>query len=69
MVLVKPQFELDKSALNKNGIVKSEKLRKNALENVKNYVRDCGFTIKGETTSPIRYENKNIEYLLYLQKI
>lgn len=69
VILVKPQFELDKSALNKNGIVKSEKLRKNALENVKKYVCDCGFTIKGETTSPIRYENKNIEYLLYLQKI
>lgn len=68
VVLVKPQFELDKSALNKNGIVKSEKLRKNALENVKNYVLGCGFVIKGETTSPIRYENKNVEYLLYLQK-
>lgn len=68
VILVKPQFELDKSALGKNGIVKNEKLRKNALENVKNYVVNCGFTIKGETTSPIRYENKNVEYLLYLQK-
>ena len=68
VVLVKPQFELDKSALNKNGIVKSEKLRKIALDNVKNYVIDCGFSILGETVSPIRFENKNIEYLLFLKK-
>lgn len=68
VVLVKPQFELDKSALNKNGIVKSEKLRKIALDNVKNYVIDCGFTISGETQSPVRYENKNVEYLLLLKK-
>lgn len=68
VVLVKPQFELDKSALNKNGIVKSEKLRKIALDNVKNYVIDCGFSISGETQSPVRYENKNIEYLLLLKK-
>ncbi|MBO4381089.1 MAG: methyltransferase domain-containing protein, partial [Clostridia bacterium] len=34
VVLVKPQFELEKSALDKNGIVKNEKLRKRALDNV-----------------------------------
>lgn len=28
VVLIKPQFELDKSALNKSGIVTDEKLRK-----------------------------------------
>ncbi len=68
VVLVKPQFELDKSALNKNGIVKSEKLRKNALENVKNYAVSAGFQVVSETISPVRYDNKNIEYLLLLRK-
>lgn len=68
VVLVKPQFELDKSALNKNGIVTKEKDRQKALNNAKSYALSCGFEIVGETISPIRYENKNIEYLLYLKK-
>lgn len=68
IVLIKPQFELDKSALNKNGIVQSEKLRQRAVDAVKGYAISSGFQIKGVDVSPIRYENKNVEYLLYLQK-
>lgn len=69
VVLVKPQFELDKNALNKNGIVTDEKLRRKAIENVKSYAVSSGFSVKAETISPIRYENKNVEYLLLLHKI
>lgn len=68
VVLVKPQFELDKSALTKSGIVTDEKLRKRAVENVKSYAISDGFEILNLSTSPIRYENKNVEYLLYLKK-
>lgn len=68
VVLVKPQFELDKSALNKSGIVTDEKLRKRAVENVKKYAENIGFAILDLSTSPIRYENKNIEYLLFMKK-
>lgn len=69
VVLVKPQFELDKSALNKNGIVKSEKLRQSALESVRLYALSLGFKIKNTAVSPVRYQNKNIEYLLYISKL
>lgn len=68
VVLVKPQFELDKSALTKSGIVTDEKLRKRAVESVKSYAISDGFEILNLSTSPIRYENKNVEYLLYLKK-
>lgn len=68
VVLVKPQFELDKSALTKSGIVTDEKLRKRAVERVKSYAISDGFEILNLSTSPIRYENKNVEYLLYLKK-
>lgn len=68
VVLVKPQFELDKSALTKSGIVSDEKLRKRAVESVKSYAISVGFEILDLSTSPIRYENKNVEYLLYLKK-
>ena len=68
VVLVKPQFELDKSALTKSGIVTDEKLRKIAVESVKSYAISVGFEILDLSISPIRYENKNVEYLLYLKK-
>lgn len=68
VMLKKPQFELDKSALNKNGIVSDEKLRKHAIELVKSYALESGFEILALATSPIRYENKNVEYLLHLKK-
>ncbi len=68
VVLVKPQFELDKSALNKNGIVLSEKLRTKALNSVKSYAIQAGFKVLAEGVSPIRYQSKNVEYLLYLSK-
>ena len=68
VVLVKPQFELDKSALDKNGIVKTEKLRQKALLQVTEFAKNVGFEIKGTGVAPIRYQNKNIEYLLYLKK-
>lgn len=68
VVLVKPQFELDKSALTKSGIVTDEKLRKRAVESVKSYAISVGFEILDLSTSPIRYENKNVEYLFYLKK-
>ena len=68
VVLIKPQFELDKSALSKKGIVLNEKDRQKAIAYVQGYAISTGFKILNTTTSPIFYENKNIEYLLYLKK-
>lgn len=68
VMLIKPQFELDKSALNKSGIVTDGKLKEHAIALVKSYALDCGFQIIALATSPIRYENKNVEYLIRLKK-
>lgn len=68
VVLVKPQFELDKSKLSKKGIVLSEKDRQHAIKLVKGYATESGFMVVAETTSPVFYENKNVEYLLHLKK-
>lgn len=68
VVLIKPQFELDKSALTKSGIVADQKLRNRAIEKVKSFAIGVGFEILGLTMSPVRYENKNVEYLLHLKK-
>lgn len=69
VVLVKPQFELEKSALNKSGIVASDKLRNRALLSVRSFAGTLGFKVLNEGVAPIRYQNKNIEYLLHLIKL
>lgn len=67
IVLVKPQFEVGAKFLNKKGIVKDNKARENALKYVIDTAEKIGFLLISNTTAPI-YENKNIEYLLYLRK-
>lgn len=67
VLLVKPQFEVGAKYLNKKGLVKDDKARENALKVVIDSARNNGLATIAHTTAPI-YENKNIEYLLYLIK-
>lgn len=68
VMLIKPQFELDKNALTKNGIVKNEKLVKQAIELVKGYCVNNNFKIVDICPAPIRFENKNREFLILIKK-
>ena len=63
VTLIKPQFELDRSALGKNGVVKSEKLRLRAVERVKTAAAALGFCLLGVTESSLHGGDGNIEYL------
>lgn len=67
VLLVKPQFEVGAKYLNKKGLVKDDKARENALKVVIDSAKNNGLATIAHTTAPI-YENKNIEYLLYLIK-
>lgn len=69
VMLIKPQFEVGKSALSKDGIVLDEKDRKRAVEDVKSFAENIGFSVVGVVQSPVVYENKNKEYLIYLKKL
>ena len=66
--LVKPQFEAGREALGKDGIVKSDVLRKKALERVLSAAEGCGFQVCGVMDSPILGGDGNREYLAYLKK-
>ncbi len=68
VLLVKPQFELNRRALNKQGVVKDEKLRLSALDGVIEEGKRVGFELLGKCTSPVRYAQKNVEYLIWLKK-
>ena len=68
VTLIKPQFELTRSALNKKGIVKTESLQKDAVFRVTSAAEAIGFHVQSVITSPIQGGDGNTEYLLHLKK-
>ena len=68
VALIKPQFELTKSALNKQGIVKQERDRKTAVERVLTSAAACGFETLSVIPSPIEGGDGNREFLAYFVK-
>lgn len=73
-VLIKPQFEVgqsmcaDRSALNKKGIVRDEKIRLKIVEEIKTAAVENGLTVLGTAESPIKGGDGNTEYLLGLRR-
>lgn len=61
--LVKPQFELDRSALGKGGIVKNERLALRAVSRVLDAAAALGFSLIGQIPSPILGGDGNKEFL------
>lgn len=66
VVLVKPQFEAGKSALNKNGIVKNPKDHIYSLNKICDECNIIGLSVKSVIHSPITGGDGNKEYLLHL---
>lgn len=65
VVLVKPQFEVGKGNLGKNGIVVDEQLRKQALQSVVSCAQEYNLSVLATAQSPIEGTHGNKEYLLY----
>jgi 23S rRNA (cytidine1920-2'-O)/16S rRNA (cytidine1409-2'-O)-methyltransferase len=66
VALVKPQFEVGRGNVGKGGIVRDAAAREDALAGIVAAARDFGFTVTGQTTSPITGGKGNIEFLLGL---
>lgn len=63
VLLIKPQFEAGRENIGKNGIVKNEKTRLRAVQEVISFAESQGFELIGSCTSPIEGGSGNIEYL------
>lgn len=68
IALVKPQFEVGPSGIDKSGIVKSEGHRLVMLHELKEWCRAKGFTVASQCDSPILGKNGNKEYFFYFDK-
>jgi 23S rRNA (cytidine1920-2'-O)/16S rRNA (cytidine1409-2'-O)-methyltransferase len=68
LILVKPQFEAGMKAVGKNGIVKSEEVRRNAVTKVITALETSGFRVCGDIESSPKGTDGNIEYMVYIKK-
>jgi 23S rRNA (cytidine1920-2'-O)/16S rRNA (cytidine1409-2'-O)-methyltransferase len=66
VALVKPQFEVGPARVGKGGIVRDEGARNEAVTAVAAAAVALGYTVRGQTTSPITGGKGNIEFLLLL---
>ena len=66
--LIKPQFEVGRSAVGKNGVVKDRRDRRNAVTSVLTCAAGCDLGCFGLTRSPIAGGDGNIEFLAAFQK-
>lgn len=67
ILLIKPQFEVGKGRLGKNGIVTDPTLREKARKTVIACAERYGLKVCGCVDSPIEGEHGNREYLLWLR--
>ena len=67
VLLVKPQFEVGRDKVGKNGVVRSAKDQAEAIWQVLMAARQLGWGDRGLTYSPIVGPAGNLEYLLWLQ--
>ncbi|MBT1174888.1 TlyA family RNA methyltransferase [Bifidobacterium sp. LC6] len=69
VLLVKPQFEVGRSGLGKNGIVEDPALRRQALDTVVACAGQHHLQVKATADSPIEGTHGNAEYLLYAVRV
>ncbi len=67
IALIKPQFEVGKKYLSKKGIVQSQKVIDNTIEDIKTFAKSIHLEPLKFTNAPIK-PNKNREYLILLKK-
>ena len=62
-VLIKPQFELDSTALNRQGIVQNPKNQEKAILRVVSVAKEVGLFLNAIDYAPLMTYKKNIEYI------
>ncbi len=66
VALVKPQFEVERAAVGKGGVVRDEAARLGAIEKVRTWAAANGFVAGEHVESPITGPAGNVEFLLKL---
>ena len=65
LLLIKPQFELERGEVGKGGIVRDQKLRERAIERVRKAAEACGMRVLGVQPSRLPGAEGNQEFFLH----
>lgn len=68
VLMVKPQFEVGRGALGKNGVVRDPALRADAVRSVAQTALDLGLGCAGVAASPLPGPSGNVEFFLWLHE-
>ena len=67
IALVKPQFEVGRDEVGKGGVVRDEAVRRSAVDKIRTWAAEHGYTAGDDVESPITGPAGNVEYLLLLR--
>ena len=68
LILVKPQFELEKEFVEEGGVVKEERMQKSAVDQVVKFGEDLGLEFCGSVASVLKGAKKgNQEYFVWFR--
>ena len=68
LILVKPQFELERGEVEKGGIVRDKSLHEKAVAGVRHAMKSLGLTVLGSAASHLPGAEGNQEYFLHARK-
>jgi 23S rRNA (cytidine1920-2'-O)/16S rRNA (cytidine1409-2'-O)-methyltransferase len=68
VALVKPQFEVGRSAVGKGGVVRDEQARSAAIERVVGEARALGLSLRGQADAVLAGPEGNREHFVWLHK-
>lgn len=67
VLMVKPQFEVGRSALSRTGVVTDEEQRRAAVVGVVRSALETGLEVEGVARSPLPGQNGNVEFFLWMK--
>jgi 23S rRNA (cytidine1920-2'-O)/16S rRNA (cytidine1409-2'-O)-methyltransferase len=68
IALIKPQFEAGRGEVGKGGVVRDAAIHDRVCDEVRHWLTNAGWTVKGLTTSPITGPQGNVEFLIWAVK-
>lgn len=67
VLMVKPQFEVGRTALGRTGVVTDEQQRRGAVVGVVRSALETGLAVEGVARSPLPGQNGNVEFFLWMK--
>lgn len=69
LALIKPQFEAEREAVEKRGVVKDPEVHKKVIEDITGFSEGLGMTVTGVCESPLLGPEGNKEFFIYLRTL